>query len=51
MDEMLEDMSNTIVVVCSVIAVIANPICELLISKQSKWNFIIICIFVIITDF
>lgn len=45
-EEMLEDMSNPFVVACSVIAVVANPICELLISKQSKWNFIvsIVCI-------
>ena len=45
-DEMLEDMSNPLVVTCSIIAVIANPICELLISKQSRWNFIlsIVCI-------
>lgn len=28
-------------VVCSVITVISNPLCELLISKQSKWNFVI----------
>lgn len=45
-DEMLDDMSNPLVVTCSIIAVIANPICELLISKQSRWNFIlsIVCI-------
>jgi len=49
-DEMLEDMSNTFVVVCSVIAVIANPICELLISKQSKWNFIVSIVFIEITE-
>ena len=36
-DEMLEDTSNTFVLICSVIAVLANPVCELLISKQSKW--------------
>lgn len=28
-------------VICSVISVISNPLCELLISKQSKWNFVI----------
>lgn len=28
-------------VVCSIISVISNPLCELLISKQSKWNFVI----------
>lgn len=40
-DDILEDTSNTFVVVCSIIAVVANPICELLISKQSKWNFLV----------
>ena len=40
-DEMLEDMSNPLVVICGVLAVLANPVCELLISKQSKWNFIV----------
>ena len=38
-DMMLDDMSNPFVVVCSVIAVLANPVCELLISKQSRLNF------------
>ncbi|MCH5353616.1 MAG: nicotinamide mononucleotide transporter [Acutalibacter sp.] len=38
-DYMLEDTDNTLVVVCSVIATLANPVCELLISKQSKMNF------------
>jgi len=49
-DEMLEDTSNTFVLTCSIIAVIANPICELLISKQSKWNFIVSIIFIEITE-
>ena len=49
-DEMLEDMSNPLVVVCSVLAVLANPICELLISKQSKWNFIVSIVFIEITE-
>ena len=39
-EEMLE-VDNTFVIVCSVIAVLANPVCELLIAKQSKWNFIV----------
>ncbi len=38
-DHMLDDTSNTLVLVCSVVATLANPVCELLISKQSKWNF------------
>ena len=40
-DYMLDDTGNTLVVVCSVIATLANPICELLISKQSKMNFMV----------
>lgn len=34
-------MAFPLLVVCSVISVISNPLCELLISKQSKWNFVI----------
>lgn len=49
-DEMLEDMSNPLVVTCSILAVLANPLCELLISKQSKWNFIISILFIEITE-
>ena len=49
-EEMLEDTSNTFVLTCSIIAVIANPICELLISKQSKWNFIVSIIFIEVTE-
>lgn len=37
----LDDTSNTLAVVCSVIATLSNPVCELLISKQSKWNFLV----------
>ena len=33
-DMMLEDMSNSFVVVCSVIAVLANPVCDLLDSHR-----------------
>lgn len=42
-DMMLEAdyMAFPLLVVCSVISVISNPLCELLISKQSKWNFAI----------
>jgi nicotinamide mononucleotide transporter len=28
-------------VICAIISTIANPLCELLISKQSKWNFVV----------
>ncbi|MCM1365306.1 MAG: nicotinamide riboside transporter PnuC [Faecalibacterium sp.] len=50
-DKMLDDVSNPLVVVCSVIATLANPICELLISKQSKWNFIVDVFFIELTEF
>lgn len=33
--------SGIALVVCSIISVISNPLCELLISKQSKWNFVV----------
>ncbi|MBQ3047566.1 MAG: nicotinamide mononucleotide transporter [Clostridia bacterium] len=49
-EEMLEDNSNTFVLICSIIAVLANPVCELLISKQSKWNFIVSIVFIEITE-
>ncbi len=49
-DMMLDDMSNTFVVVCSVIAVLANPLCELLISKQSKLNFLVDIFFIEIPE-
>ncbi len=40
-DLMLESADSKLAVVCSVITVIANPVCELLISKQSKLNFVV----------
>lgn len=42
-DQMLEEeyMKSIFLIICSVISVISNPLCELLISKQSKWNFVI----------
>lgn len=50
-DKMLDDTSNTFVVVCSVIAVLANPVCELLISKQSKMNFLVDIFFIELPEF
>lgn len=50
-DMMLDDMSKTFVVVCSVIAVLANPICEMLISKQSRLNFIVDIFLIEIPEF
>ena len=42
-DEMVpeEYKASIALVVCAIISTIANPLCELLISKQSKWNFVI----------
>lgn len=42
-ENMLEPdyLKVTSLVICSIISVISNPLCELLISKQSKWNFVI----------
>ena len=50
-DMMLDDMSSPFVTVCSVIAVLANPVCELLISKQSRLNFLVDIFFIEITEF
>lgn len=50
-DLMLDDMSSPFVVVCCVISVLANPVCELLISKQSRMNFVVDIIFIEITEF
>ncbi len=50
-DLMLDDTSNTFVVVCSVIATLANPCCELLISKQSKLNFLVDIFFIELPEF
>lgn len=47
---MLEESDSTFVLTCSVISVLANPVCELLISKQSRWNFIVSVIFVEIPE-
>ncbi len=38
-DLMLEDSPSKFVMAASVIAVLANPVCELMISKQSRYNF------------
>ena len=47
---MLEESDSAFVLTCSVISVLANPVCELLISKQSRWNFIVSVIFVEIPE-
>ena len=50
-ENMLEDTSDKFVVTCSVIAVLANPMCELFISKQSKYNFVIDALFIELPEF
>ena len=49
-DYMLEDTSNTLLVVASIVCVLSNPICELMISKQSKLNFVVDILFVEISE-
>ena len=49
-DLMFEDKNNTIVVICSVISIISSPICEMLISKQSRYWTLFSLVFVEITD-
>ena len=49
-DLILEDDSNTLIIVCSIISIVANPICELMISKQSKYNFLVSIAFIEITE-
>ena len=49
-DYMLEDTSNTLLVVASVVCVLSNPICELMISKQSKLNFVVDILFVELSE-
>jgi len=49
-DIMFDDKTNLLVVVCSVISIISSPICEMLISKQSRYWTIFSLFFVEITD-
>ena len=49
-DYMLEDTSNTLLVAASIVCVLSNPICELMISKQSKLNFVVDIIFVELSE-
>lgn len=49
-DLMLEETDSVFVLTCSVISVLANPVCELLISKQSRWNFAVSVVFVEIPE-
>ena len=49
-DLVLEDTSSTLVVVCSIVSIVANPLCELMISKQSRYNFLVSIAFIEITE-
>lgn len=49
-DLMLEDKSNTFLVVCSCIAIVASPLCEILISKQSRYWCVFSLFFVELTE-
>lgn len=48
---MLEETSSLFVTACSIIAVLANPVCELFISKQSKLNFLVDALFIELPEF
>ena len=49
-DLLFDDSSNTLIVVCSIVSIVANPLCELLISKQSRHNFWVSIVFIEITE-
>jgi len=49
-DALFEDGGNVFIVICSVVSIVANPLCELMISKQNKWNFIVSIVFIEITE-
>lgn len=49
-DLVFEDNSSTLTVVCSIVSIIANPLCELMISKQNKYNFLVSIAFIEITE-
>lgn len=39
--EVLGEYQSIALIVCAIVSTISNPLCELLISKQSKWNFVV----------
>ena len=45
-----EVKKKTFLVICAIISVLSNPLCELLISKQSKWNFVVDFFLIEITE-
>lgn len=49
-DAVLGDYQGLVLVGSAVISTISNPVCELLISKQSKWNFLVDLVFIEIPE-
>ena len=49
-DLMFEDNSSTLTIICSIVSVVANPLCELMISKQSRYNFLVSIAFIEVTE-
>lgn len=40
-EDVLGEYQSVALIVCAIVSTISNPLCELLISKQSKWNFVV----------
>ena len=40
-EDVLGEYQSLALIACAVVSTISNPLCELLISKQSKWNFVV----------
>lgn len=49
-EDVLGDYKGIVLVGSAVISTISNPLCELLISKQSKWNFVVDLVFIEIPE-
>lgn len=44
-------VGNTVFTICTIVAIFASLTCELLIAKQSRWNFIVSLLFIELTEF
>ncbi|MDD4251443.1 MAG: nicotinamide riboside transporter PnuC [Candidatus ainarchaeum sp.] len=44
-------VGNTVFTICTILAIFASLTCELLIAKQSRWNFLVSLLFIEITEF
>lgn len=49
-DYILDDTSNKVAVAASIVCVLSNPVCELMISKQSKYNFVVDIVLVEVSE-